>query len=97
MTASAVIILALCALLMLLGFPPLFAVMLDLAAGLGLPHMWVSRLIKGRVLKFNAKFPDALELLTRGLRSGLPIAETLNVVSNEIGRASCRERVCQYV
>jgi len=46
--------------------------------------MWIGRLIKGRVLKFNAKFPDALELLTRGLRSGLPISETLTVVSTEV-------------
>jgi len=84
MTSCAVIFLVLCALLMLRGFPPLFALMLGLAAGLGLPHMWVSRLIKGRVQKFTAKFPDALELLTRGLRSGLPIAETLNVVSSEV-------------
>ena len=84
MTACAVIFLLLTAILMLRGFPPLFAVMLGLAAGLGLPHMWIGRLIKGRVLKFNAKFPDALELLTRGLRSGLPIAETLTVVSTEV-------------
>ncbi|WP_176590176.1 type II secretion system F family protein [Sphingobium sp. EM0848] len=84
MTACAVIFLVLCALLMLRGFPPLFAVMLGLAAGLGLPHMWIGRLIKGRIQKFNAKFPDALELLTRGLRSGLPIAETLTVVSSEV-------------
>ncbi|UZW53785.1 type II secretion system F family protein [Sphingobium sp. JS3065] len=84
MTSCAVIFLALCAILMLRGFPPLFAVMLGLAAGLGLPHMWVSRLINKRVQKFTSKFPDALELLTRGLRSGLPIAETLGVVSSEV-------------
>lgn len=84
MTTCSVIFLVLCAMLMLRGFPPLFAVMLGLAAGLGLPHKWISRLIKKRVQKFNAKFPDALELLTRGLRSGLPIAETLNVVSTEV-------------
>ncbi|AEG49059.1 Type II secretion system F domain protein [Sphingobium chlorophenolicum L-1] len=84
MTSCAVIFLVLCALLMLRGFAPLFAVMLGLAAGLGLPHMWVSRLINKRVQQFTAKFPDALELLTRGLRSGLPIAETLGVVSSEV-------------
>ena len=27
--------------------------------------------------QFTAKFPDAIELLVRGLRSGLPISETL--------------------
>ena len=33
---------------------------------------------------FTAKFPDAIELLVRGLRSGLPITETMGVVGAEI-------------
>ena len=84
MTASAGIFLVLSAFLMVRGFPFLMAVMVGMAAALFLPHWWVSRLIKQRINRFNAKFPDALELLTRGLRSGLPIAETLSVVSHEI-------------
>ena len=84
MTACAVTFLLIAAFLMLRGFPFLFAMMIGLAAGLGLPHWWIGRLINKRINQFNAKFPDALELLTRGLRSGLPIAETLGVVSNEI-------------
>ncbi|MBJ7443411.1 MAG: type II secretion system F family protein [Sphingobium sp.] len=84
MTASAGVFLMLSALLMVRGFPFLMAIMVGLAAGLFLPHWWVSRLIKQRINRFNAKFPDALELLTRGLRSGLPIAETLGIVSSEI-------------
>ncbi len=54
------------------------------AAGAGIPHMVVNSYIKGRLKKFTAKFPDALELLVRGLRSGLPISETLGVVSSEL-------------
>ena len=84
MTASAGIFLVLSAFLMVRGFPFLMAVMVGMAAALFLPHWWVSRLIKQRINRFNAKFPDALELLTRGLRSGLPIAETLGIVSSEI-------------
>ena len=84
MTTSALIFLGLTALLMLRGFPFLLALMVGLAAGLGLPHWWVGRLINKRISQFTAKFPDALELLTRGLRSGLPIAETLGIVSSEI-------------
>lgn len=84
MTGSAITFLVVAAFLTIRGFPFLMAVMVALAAGLGLPHWWVGRLIKKRIGKFNAKFPDALELLTRGLRSGLPIAETLGIVSSEI-------------
>ncbi|HAF42360.1 MAG TPA: pilus assembly protein TadB [Sphingobium sp.] len=84
MTACAVTFLVITAFLMLRGFPFLFAIMVGLAAGLGLPHWWVGRLIARRINQFTVKFPDALELLTRGLRSGLPIAETLGIVSSEI-------------
>jgi len=52
--------------------------------GTGLPHFIVSRAIKKRTANFNAKFPDAIELLVRGLRSGLPVTETLSVVAQEV-------------
>ncbi|WP_095012811.1 type II secretion system F family protein [Tsuneonella mangrovi] len=53
-------------------------------AGAGIPHMVVNFFIKRRTNGFNAKFPDAIELLVRGLRSGLPVTETLAVVATEI-------------
>jgi tight adherence protein B len=53
-------------------------------AGAGLPHMAVGHLIKRRTNQFNAKFPDGIELLVRGLRSGLPVGETLGVVATEL-------------
>src|SRR3546814_13325000 len=40
--------------------------------------------INKRITRFTVNFPDALELLVRGLRSGLPISETLGVVASEI-------------
>jgi tight adherence protein B len=55
-----------------------------LMVGAGLPHGVVSFFIKRRTNAFTAKFPDAIELLVRGLRSGLPVTETLGVVSTEV-------------
>ncbi len=52
--------------------------------GAGLPHFVVNTLVKKRVTQFNAKFADAIELLVRGLRSGLPVTETLQVVAQEV-------------
>ena len=52
--------------------------------GAGLPHLVVNFFIKRRTAQFNAKFPDAIELLVRGLRSGLPVTETLAVVAEEL-------------
>lgn len=76
--------LVLAAVLMIRGWSPLSALFVGLAAGFGLPHWFVGKMIAKRIAKFTAKFPDALELMVRGLRSGLPIAETLNVVASEI-------------
>lgn len=55
-----------------------------LVVGAGLPHMVVGFFINKRGNAFTAKFPDAIELLVRGLRSGLPIGETLGVVAQEV-------------
>jgi tight adherence protein B len=41
-------------------------------------------MIKRRVNKFTVSFPDAIELMVRGLRSGLPITETLGIVAGEV-------------
>jgi tight adherence protein B len=57
---------------------------IGILVGAGLPHMVISRFIKKRLNDFNTKFPEAIELLVRGLRSGLPVTETLGVVSHEI-------------
>ncbi|MFX6334982.1 hypothetical protein ABTF54_20155, partial [Acinetobacter baumannii] len=59
-------------LLWLRGAPLLLALFVGLLMGAGLPHWFIGKLIQRRVAKFNAKFPDGIELLVRGLRSGLP-------------------------
>ena len=64
--------------------PVLISLFIGLATGLGIPHKVIGILIKRRVAQFNRKFPDAIELLVRGLRSGLPITETLGVVGQEV-------------
>ena len=66
------------------GLPILLAFFLGLFVGVGLPHFIIGKMIKRRINKFNSNFPDAIELMVRGLRSGLPITETLGIVSSEI-------------
>jgi len=70
--------------LMLRGMPFLLGLFAGLFVGIGLPHFVVGKMIIRRVNKFNVNFPDAIELMVRGLRSGLPITETLGIVSSEI-------------
>jgi tight adherence protein B len=62
----------------------LLALGIGAAAGAGLPHLVVNYFINKRTNDFVSKFPDALELLVRGLRSGLPVTETLSVVAQEV-------------
>ncbi len=63
---------------------PLLSLGVGLFLGAGLPHFWVGRLINKRTNAFITKFPDGIELLVRGLRSGLPVTETLQIVSTEV-------------
>ncbi len=73
------------ALVMLRGAPFFLSLFLGLFVSVGMPHLVVGKMITRRVNKFNSNFPDAIELMVRGLRSGLPISETLGVVAAEIG------------
>ena len=71
-------------LLMIKGAPFILALMFGMFLGVGGPHFVVGRMIKRRINKFTVNFPDAIELMVRGLRSGLPITETLGIVAGEI-------------
>jgi tight adherence protein B len=64
--------------------PFILSLLLGLFFGVGGPHFVIGRMIKRRINKFNSNFPDAIELMVRGLRSGLPITETLGIVASEI-------------
>ncbi len=82
--ATAGIAVLVAALMLLKGLPILLALLFGLFVGIGLPHLIVGKTIKRRIDKFTAKFPDAIDLLVRGLRSGLPISETIGVVGHEV-------------
>lgn len=72
------------AIIWLKGAPLYLALSGGLLLGAGLPHMVINFLMASRIKKFTANFPDAIELLVRGLKSGLPVGETLGVVAKEI-------------
>jgi tight adherence protein B len=63
---------------------PLLSLGVGLFVGAGIPHMVVNFLINKRTNQFITKFPDGIELLVRGLRSGLPVTETLGIVATEV-------------
>ena len=65
-----------------LGWPP--SILIGVAIGLGLPHLVIGILIKRRIKRFNDLFPDAIDLIVRGLKSGLPVQEGIKVVASEV-------------
>lgn len=67
-----------------LGLPFLLSLLLGLMLGLGVPHVAVSVLISRRITQFVALFADAIDLMVRSLRSGLPITEALAITGREI-------------
>ena len=69
-----------------LGLPGLAALLIGLVLGVGLPHLIVGFLGKRRLKRFNDLFPEAIDLIVRGLKSGLPVTESIKIVGTEIGK-----------
>jgi tight adherence protein B len=53
-------------------------------AGLWLPHLAVGWLGGRRAVRFTVLFPEAIGLMVRSIKSGLPVTESFQIVSNEI-------------
>jgi tight adherence protein B len=83
-SVTAGIIIVVTGILLVRGAPLMLALGIGLVTGAGFPHFALNFLINKRVKTFTASFPDAIELLVRGLRSGLPVSETLGVVAREV-------------
>ena len=56
----------------------------SLLLGIGLPNMWVGWRAKKRGRKFNLLFPEAVDLIVRALRAGLPVQEAIGNVARDI-------------
>lgn len=60
------------------------AIFMGIAAGLYVPHFIVNRMGNNRIKKFLGSFPEAIDTICRGLRSGLPISESISAVGREL-------------
>ena len=67
----------------IVGAPPLVILGLFFAVAFGLPRWVLGFLIKRRQNKFLEEFPNALDLITRSLRSGLPLNDAVRLVAAE--------------
>lgn len=62
---------------------PLIALGVGFAAGMGLPRWVLGVLIKGRIKKFTEEFPNATDIIVRGIKSGLPVMDCLRLIGRE--------------
>ena len=81
MIVSATLAAAAFAAAMLGGGGPLGAVGLAFAAGFGLPRWMLSFLKKRREKAFLRALPDAVDVIVRGIKAGLPLFESIKVVA----------------
>jgi tight adherence protein B len=83
MILSGVLAAACFAITMLAGGGLIGAAGLALAAGLGLPRWILNFLKKRREKKFLKALPDAVDVIVRGIKAGLPLFESIKVVATD--------------
>lgn len=68
---------------LLLGLPGILLLLVFAVVTMLLPHWVIGFLIRRREKAFQDNFPEALDLIIRGLKSGLPVGETIRAVGEE--------------
>ena len=68
----------------LLGVQPLLCWIAGAVVGFFVPRLYIKWMIKRRSKSFLALLPDAIGLMVRGVRSGLPVTETVINVGREM-------------
>ncbi len=64
--------------------PVVLSACTGIVAATGLPHLLLGRRIARRTTRFVTLLPDAIDLIVRGVRSGLPVAEAINALGEEM-------------
>lgn len=84
--ASIVFVWAICAILLnvIIGLPLLITILIGAGLGLWLPHFSIGWMISRRQNQFINRFPEAIDVITRGLRAGLPIADSIVNAKSEV-------------
>ncbi|MDP6564135.1 MAG: type II secretion system F family protein [Alphaproteobacteria bacterium] len=68
---------------LLMGYPVVGMLPVGITVGLGFPRYVVSWKSKRRVKKFTKEFAGAVDVIVRGIKSGLPVGECLAVIARE--------------
>ncbi len=69
---------------LLIGSSILTCLLTAIIVSIGLPHFYVNWRTARQTKQFLQVFPDAIDLIVRGLKAGLPVTESMKMVSREI-------------
>jgi len=62
---------------------PLIALMVAVIGVGGAPRLVLARLRARRIKRFIENFPNAIDVIVRGVKAGLPLGDTIRIVANE--------------
>ncbi|MBI1383401.1 MAG: hypothetical protein GC150_00620 [Rhizobiales bacterium] len=65
------------------GLQPVICAAIAFVAGLGLPRWLLGHLMKRRQNKFLNEFANTIDVVVRGVKSGLPLNECLEIIARE--------------
>jgi tight adherence protein B len=61
----------------------LLTLLVVVTATIGLPQLALARLRIRRIQKFISNFPTAIDIIVRGIKSGLPLGDTIRIAASE--------------
>lgn len=65
------------------GMPLFLTLGIAFVVGVGLPRFFVSFMFKRRMKKFIEELPNALEVMVRSIKSGLPLNDAIRLIAGE--------------
>ncbi len=68
---------------LLFGSPLWVGVLAGFAAGVGLPRFVLKKAAERRQAKFLFEFANAIDIIVRGVKTGLPLLDCLQIIANE--------------
>jgi len=68
----------------LMALSGLWAFLCAILCGIGLPKLVIGFMAKRRIGRFTGQFAEAIDVVVRGIRSGLPLGECVNIIGREM-------------
>lgn len=69
--------------LLIFGLGMLPSIAFGISGGVLLPHVYVGFRRKRRLKRFSDEFPNAVDVIVRGVKAGLPLADCFKIIASE--------------